>query len=205
MRLLGRSNSTNVKKVMWCAAELGLPIERIDLGGPFGGLDTSDFREKNPNGLIPCLEDGELILWESNTIVRYLVAEYGEGRLCSDSPANRARCDMWMDWVLSTLIGPFRDLYWNKVRATDDNRDAAAMARGLEDFSRHLTLVDGVLAERPWLSGESFGLGDIPLGCYAYAWFAMDIERPDLPHLSAWYERLCERPSYRQHVMMPLT
>lgn len=205
MRLLGRSNSTNVKKVMWCAAELGLPLERIDMGGPFGGLDSPDFREKNPNGLIPCLEDGELILWESNTIVRYLVAEYGEERLSSESPTSRARCDMWMDWVLSTLTAPFRDLYWNKVRATDSNRDEAAMEQGQKDLSRHLTLVDGVLAEHAWLSGESFGLADIPLGCYVYAWFGMDIERPELPHLSAWYERLCKRPGYQQHVMLPLT
>lgn len=204
MRLLGRKNSINVKKVMWCADELGIGLERVDMGGPFGGLDSPEYLAKNPNGLIPCLEDGELLLWESNTIVRYLVAEYGQGKLGSDAPASLARSEMWMDWALSTLANPFRALFLNKIRATDATRDEAAMEAGRAACAKHLVVLDNVLGRQPWLSGESFGVGDIPLGCYAYGWFGMDIERPELPHLAAWYERLAERPGFREHVMLPL-
>nr|WP_300311319.1 glutathione S-transferase [Halomonas sp.] len=205
MRLLGRNNSVNVKKVMWCAHELGLQLERADMGGPFGGLDSTEYQALNPNRLIPVLEDGELVVWESNAILRYLLATYGDGKLGSHSPASLARSDMWMDWVLSTLSGPFRDLFQNKVRKTEETRDHAAMARGLAVTGEKLAVVDHVLAEQEWLSGNEFAIGDIPMGCYAYGWFNMDIERPELPHLEAWYQRLTQRPGYQTHVMLPLT
>lgn len=205
MRLLGRSNSVNVKKVMWCAHELDISLERVDLGGPFGGVDTPEFRQRNPNGLIPVLEDGDLAIWESNAILRYLLATHGQGRLGSHDAISMARSDMWMDWVLSTLSVPFRELFLNKVRKTEETRDHEAMARGLVASGEKLAVVDTVLARQAWLSGEEFGIGDIPMGCYAYGWFNMDIERPELPHLQAWYERLTEREGYRTHVMLPLT
>ncbi|ALM53845.1 glutathione S-transferase family protein [Halomonas huangheensis] len=205
MRLLGRSNSVNVKKVMWCAQELGIALERVDMGGPFGGLDNDEFRARNPNALIPVLEDGELMVWESNAIVRYLVASKAPGSLATQNPASIARCDMWMDWALSTLSFPFRELFWNKVRMTEETRDHAAMARGLKITGEKLAVVDRVLSQQPWLSGDEFGIGDIPVGCYAYAWFNMDIERPELPHLHAWYERLTQREGYQAHVMLPVT
>lgn len=205
MRLLGRSNSVNVKKVMWCAHELDISLERVDLGGPFGGVDTPEFRQRNPNGLIPVLEDGDLAIWESNAILRYLLATRGQGRLGSHDATSMARSDMWMDWVLSTLSFPFRELFLNKVRKTEETRDHEAMARGLVASGEKLAVVDTVLARQAWLSGEEFGIGDIPMGCYAYGWFNMDIERPELPHLQAWYERLAEREGYRTHVMLPLT
>ncbi|WP_417328965.1 glutathione S-transferase family protein [Halomonas cupida] len=205
MRLLGRSNSVNVKKVMWCAHELDISLERVDLGGPFGGVDSPEFRQRNPNGLIPVLEDGDLTIWESNAILRYLLATRGQGRLGSQDAASMARSDMWLDWVLSTLSFPFRELFQNKVRKTEEARDHEAMARGLVASGEKLAVVDAVLARQVWLSGEEFGIGDIPMGCYAYGWFNMDIERPELPHLQAWYERLTEREGYRTHVMLPLT
>lgn len=205
MRLLGRSNSVNVKKIMWCADELDIDLQRVDLGGPFGGVDTPEFHCLNPNGLIPVLEDGDLVIWESNAILRYLLATHGQGRLGSQNPASMARSDMWMDWVLSTLSFPFRELFLNRVRKTEETRDHDAMARGLAASGEKLALVDGVLAQQNWLSGEEFAIGDIPMGCYAYGWFNMDIERPELPHLEAWYQRLTQREGYRRHVMLPLT
>lgn len=203
--LWGRTNSTNVKKALWALEELGLPYERREAGGAFGVVNDPEYRAKNPNGLVPLLEDGDCLLWESNAIVRYLAATHGVGTLWAEDPAERAIGDKWMDWTTSVIATPFRDLFWNMVRMTPETRDTAAMMRGLETCSTLFTRADAALADAPWLSGGSFRMGDIPLGCFAYAWFEMDIERPETPHLRAWYDRLLERPAYRKAVAIPLT
>lgn len=204
LKVWGRANSSNVKKVLWCADELGLEVERIDAGGEFGIVDDPDYRALNPNGLVPCLQDGALVLWESNAIVRYLMAQYGEEPLAAHDPARRAEADKWMDWATSTFAAPFRDVFWNTVRLSPDQRDNAIRDRGIGECTRLLSRVDYVLADQPWLSGESLGMGDIPLGCMMYAWFEMPIERQALVHLERWYQRLTERAAFQRQVMTPL-
>ena len=205
LKLWGRINSTNVKKALWCLEELKLPYTRIDAGGAFGVVGEADYVAKNPNQLVPCLEDGELVLWESNAIVRYLAAQYGEGVLWNADPVQRAQADKWMDWVTSSLAAPFRPVFWNIVRTAPEKRDMVAVQAALKECGNLLAIADRALAEQPYLSGENFGMGDIPLGCFAYAWFEMPIERPDLPHLRGWYERLQQRPAYQTSVVTPLT
>ncbi|MDG3577336.1 glutathione S-transferase [Rhizobium sp. YJ-22] len=205
LKIWGRTNSANVKKALWCAEELGLAYERIDAGGVFGVVDEPAFRALNANGLVPVLEDGDLVLWESNTIVRYLAAKYGAGHLRLDDPATQASAEKWMDWTLGTVVRPFSDVFWGLVRTSPAERDPAKIAAGLEACNRALAIADAALAHRPWLSGDNFGIGDIPLGVIIYGWFGMEIERAELPALKAWYERLTERPAYRKTVMIPLT
>lgn len=205
LKLWGRTNSTNVKKALWCLEELGVPYTRVDAGGVFGIVGEPAYAAKNPNRLVPCLEDGELVLWESNAIVRYLAAQYGEPALWNPDPRQRAEADKWMDWVTSTLAAPFRAVFWNLVRTPVEQRDMAAVEASLAKCSELLAIPDRILAAQPFLSGANLGMGDIPLGCYAYAWFEMPIERPELPHLQAWYQRLQERPAYQRAVMIELT
>jgi glutathione S-transferase len=205
LTIWGRSNSNNVKKVLWCAEEIGLPYEAIPAGGAFGLTADPAYRAMNPNGLVPTIRDGDFVLWESNAIVRYLAGRYADGTLAPESPTLRASADRWMDWTTSSFAAPFRDVFWGMVRTPPDQRDMAAIEAGRARCASLLAMVDQALAEQPYLSGPSFGMGDIPLGCFAYAWFAMPIERPDLPHLSAWYERLSARPAYRKAVMIPLS
>lgn len=205
LKIWGRTNSVNVKKVLWCAEELGIDYERVDAGGVYGVVNDAAYRQMNPNGLVPCIQDGDLVLWESNAIVRYLCAKHGQGTLYDEDPKQRAVEDKWMDWTTSTLVVPFRAVFWNLVRTPAGQRDEAAIAKGLEECSALLPRVDRVLADQPYLSGNRFGMGDIPLGCFAYGWFEMPIERPKLPNLEAWYQRLTQRSAYREHVMIPLT
>jgi len=205
LKLWGRINSTNVKKALWCLEELNVEYTRVDAGGAFGVVGEADYVAKNPNQLVPCLEDGELVLWESNAIVRYLAAQYGEGMLWQVDPAQRALADKWMDWVTSSLAAPFRTVFWNMVRTAPELRDMPAVHGATAECGRLLAIADRTLSEQPYLSGASFGMGDIPLGCFAYAWFEMPIERPDLPHLQAWYERLQQRAAYQTAVVTPLT
>ncbi|WP_445621819.1 glutathione binding-like protein [Kushneria sp. Sum13] len=137
--------------------------------------------------------------------MRYLMAQYGDEPLTAHDPARRAEADKWMDWATSTLTAPFRDVFLNAVRLPPDQRDKAIRDRGITECAMLLACVDAVLAGQPWLSGEALGMGDIPLGCMAYAWFEMPIERPTLVHLERWYQRLIERASYQRQVMTSLT
>ncbi|MDX3884766.1 MULTISPECIES: glutathione S-transferase family protein [Sphingomonas] len=202
LTIWGRPNSHNVKKVVWFAEEIGRPFVRLNIGGAFGITDS--YREMNPNALIPTIEDDGLVLWESNAILRYLAARYGEGTLWPADPAVRARGDKWMDWQFGYADAQ-RDAFLNLVRHSPEERDAAAIARSAEATATMMAILNQALADRPWLSGDNFGVGDVPMGVYAHSWFALDIERPAMPHVEDWYARLRERPGYAAHVMIPLT
>jgi glutathione S-transferase len=201
LTIWGRPNSHNVKKVLWIAEEIGLAYMRHDMGGQFGFTDA--YLAMNPNALIPTIEDEGLVLWESNAILRYLAARYAPS-LWPDHPAARAVGDKWMDWQFDYAAGQL-DAFFNLVRRPPEQRDADAIARSVEASAKRMAILDQALGERPWLSGPAFGIGDIPMGVYAHTWFALPIDRPDLPHLTDWYERLKIRPGYADHVMIPLT
>jgi len=205
LTIWGRKNSGNVRKALWAAEEVGVPYERRDAGGAFGVVNEPHYRAMNPNGLVPVIEDGDLVLWESSAIVRYLAAQYGDGVLYAQDPAQRAIGDKWMDWSTSVFAGAFRDLFWGIVRTPPEQRDEARIAAALQRCGELLAMPNEALASQPYLSGEQFGMGDIPLGAGIYAWFEMPIQRPDLPHLQAWYERLKQRPAYQTAVMTALT
>jgi glutathione S-transferase len=205
LKIWGRANSTNVKKVLWMVEELDLVYQRIDAGGAFGVVNDPAYRAMNPNGLVPVLEDGDVVLWESNTIVRYLASRYGDEGADQVGAIAQAQAEKWMDWATSSLALPFRDLFWGMVRTPEDQRDMAKINAARETVGKLLAVPDAALATQPYLSGDSLGVGDIPLGCFAYAWFEMPIERPDLPNLEAWYARLKGRRAYQHAVMTPLT
>lgn len=205
LKIWGRTNSTNVKKVLWAAEELGLDYSRVDAGGAFGVVNDASYRALNPNGLVPTLEDGDLVLWESNAIVRYLSAKYGADTFGPAETGARAQADKWMDWASSTLGQAYRDVFWNMVRTPPEKRDMAKVEAGVDATAKALTIPNAALERQPFLSGEACGIGDVPLGCVAYGWFEMPIERPAMPALESWYKRLMERPAYRKAVMIPLT
>lgn len=205
LRVLGRANSINVQKVMWCAAELGLEVERVDVGGAFGGNDQPGYLAKNPTGLVPTLEDGDLVLWESNTIVRYLCEAYGTAPWQPTDLATRYHAQQWMDFYLTQLHAQMTVIFWGLIRTPEDKRDMAAIDAAVERAAKWWTLVDKHVAERDYVTGDALTFGDIPLGCAAYRWHEMPIERPKLDHLKAYYDRLAGRPTYREHVMLPLT
>ncbi len=205
LKIWGRTNSANVKKVLWCADELGVKYERQDAGLQFGVVNEPWYRKMNPNGLVPTIEDNGLVLWESNTIVRYLAATHGAGTLWPADPGGRAASEKWMDWTLSTLHGPYRDVFWGLVRTPPEKRDMDQIEAARQKCSVLFGIVDAALEGKRFLNGEQLTIGDIPLGCFAYGWYVMPVERPAMKNLDAWYRRLGERPAYRRHVMLPLS
>jgi glutathione S-transferase len=205
LRIWGRSNSINVQKVLWCCEELDVSYHRVDVGGPFGGNREPEYLRLNPNGLVPTISDGGFVLWESNAIVRYLAARHGMGTLCPEDLAERADADRWMDWQLGTLWASFRAAFVGLIRTPPEKRDRANVARAIRKTAGNLDLLDAHLAGRDYVTGPSLTMADIPLGVTAYRWFTLDIERPAMPNLEAWYERLRARGPYRAIVMSPLS
>lgn len=204
LKVWGRPTSIHVQKVMWAIGELGLNVERVDVGGPFGGLDTPEYVALNPNRRIPTLEDGDVVLWESNAIVRYLAATYGAGHLLPRDPVERAIADQWMDWQQTTLLDDMRTVFWQLVRTPEAKRDAAAIATATTNLQELWSRLDRHLSTRRWVAENRFTMGDVPVGAMCHRYHALGVERVPLPHLEAWYERVRARDAFREHVTIPL-
>jgi glutathione S-transferase len=205
LKIWGRVNSINVQKAMWTVGELGLPHERIDAGMAFGKNREDWYLAMNPNGLVPTMDDDGLVLWESNTIARYLAAKHDAGGLWPSDPAMRARAEMWMDWQLTTLLGGMQPLFWQLIRTPPDKQDRAVIDKAEQDCLRLFAIVDQALADRPYLAGDRFTVGDIPVGAMTYRWYNLPAEHGDYRNLQRWYDSLQQRPAYQQHVMLPLS
>ncbi len=206
LRILGRKTSANVQKLLWLLAEMDLSCEREDYGGAFGGNRSAEFLRLNPNGVVPILLDGDTVIWESNTILRYIANRYGPTPLYPADAAARADCERWMDWQLGTLNLTMTPLYVTLIRTAADQRDAAALARLANQAGVLFTLLDNALVGRPFLAGDAFSLADIATGIFAYRWFTLDVERPvDTPRVEDWLAALSQRPGFRDHVMIGLS
>ncbi len=203
----GRNNSTNVKKVLWCLEEMELPYRSVALGGQYGGNQDADYLAMNPNGLIPCLRDdgSDLTLWESNTIVRYLSAQYGQATLWLSDATARAQAEKWMDWTLGLQGEPFRGVYLSLMRTPPERRDPALIERCTQTCDAAFGIVDNGLAQQIWLSGETCGIADIAFGPVAYALLNLEIAWTPRPHLQRWYQQLTARPAFKKIVMIPLS
>ncbi|GMG83465.1 glutathione S-transferase [Paralimibaculum aggregatum] len=200
--VLGRNTSSNVQTVMWALAELGLPHERHDMGGSFGGLDSADYTAMNPNRLIPVLRDGDVTLWESAAILRYLAAAYGDDGFWPE-PRRRAPLDMWAEWIKTTWTPVMQaGIFWALIRTPAAKRDAARLADLVARAKSLAGMLDQRIGAGPWMDGETFTFADIMCGHLLYRYYTLDFERAETPNLDAYYQRLTERPAYAEHVMI---
>jgi glutathione S-transferase len=204
LKIIGRRTSGNVMKPLWLADELGLEYEQIDVGGPFGGNDDPEYRAMNPMGLVPTLNDDGFVMWESNAITRYLAQKYGAGSLYPNDPHARATADTWMDWKLTAVNPMMRSIFWGFVRTKPEDRDMDDINAGIEQGKTLWAMLDRHLEGRQYIAGDELTMGDIPVGPQAFRWFELVEDRPSMPHLEAWYQRLTERPAFRKNCMNPL-
>ncbi|MBI1385309.1 MAG: glutathione S-transferase [Rhizobiales bacterium] len=204
IKVWGRATSINVQKVMWALGELELAYERIDVGGPFGGLDTEEMGRLNPNRLIPVIDDNGIVVWESNAIVRHFARAYGSGSLAPIAPGAFAAADQWMDWSITTI---YRDiivsLFLGLIRTPASERNMVAIEQAMQSAASRLAVLDGVLADRAFIAGDQLTVADIATGALMYRYYNLEIARPALPNVERWYGALAERPAYQQHVMIP--
>lgn len=203
LKVWGRKTSINVQKVMWTVAELGLAHERVDAGGPFGGLDTEEFGKLNPNRLVPVIDDNGFVLWESNAIVRYLSAVYGREKLAAADERQRALADQWMEWANSMLYADIiATCFLGLIRTPAQDRNVAAIEKAAKRAGERLAILDAQLAGRSYILGDQLTAADIGCGSLMYRYFTLDIARPRLGNVEAWYQRLTERKAYQDHVMI---
>ena len=203
LKLWGRTTSSNVMKVLWLLEELRLPYERIDAGGAFGRTDSPDYRSMNPLGLVPSLEDGETRLFESNAILRYLCNAYAPNTpLYPVAPAPRAQVESWMDFQQTAQSRPASTIFLGLVRTPPEKRDNAAIAAAVTELARVWTICAGqAQGKGGFLCGPALTLADIAFAPHLHRWFHMPIEnRPDVPGLRAWYDRMAPHEGFRRHV-----
>jgi glutathione S-transferase len=199
MKVLGRLTSINVRKVMWTAAQLDLDLEREDWGAGFRSPQEPAYLAMNPNGLIPVLIDGDFVLWESNSICRYIATKLGAAELLPDEPQARARVEQWMDWQAGELNNSWRTAFMALVRGQPATREA--VAQSVASWNRHMGLLDAQLAHTgAYVCGSGFTLADIVLGLSAQRWKNAPIERVELPAVQAWLQRLSARPGFAEFV-----
>jgi glutathione S-transferase len=207
LKIWGRANSVNVQKVLWCLAELDLSYERIDAGMAFGKNNEPAYLAMNPNGRVPTLVEGDFVLWESNSVMRYLAMAYGKGSpVYPEAPKRRAGVDRWLDWTLSTVQPVDRPVFWALVRTPPDKRDMAAIQRDVDAEAVVWRIVDAQLASRRFIEGDDFTLADIALGAYARRWLGVEgVSKPKLIHLDRWFAQFATRPGFQKFIAPPMS
>lgn len=205
LTIWGRISSINVQKVVWAAGEVGQPFERIDVGGKFGGTREPAYLAKNPNGQIPTLEDGEVVVWESNSIVRYLAARYGAGWIWEEDPARRAEADRWMDWMLSELQPAMTPAFWGLIRKSAGYTDQAVIDASIARAEAKLDILEAHLAGRSYLAGDRFGMADITVAPGAHRWLNMPVPLKPWPNIRRWYGQVSARPAAAPALPLPIS
>lgn len=200
LKVLGKASSINVRKVLWVCSELGLAVDNEAWGSGFADTRAPGFLALNPNALVPVLRDGELVLWESNTICRYLAQRYAPGRLLPEDAAGRARVEQWMDWQATELNNAWRYAFMALVRQSPAHQDPQAIEAGIAGWNRHMQILEGQLQRTgAWAAGDAFSLADVVLGLSTHRWLSTPMPHPALPAVQAYYERLCLRPAFMLH------
>jgi len=207
LKIWGRANSVNVQKVLWCLAELELAYERIDAGMAFGRNHDPDYLAMNPNGRVPTLVDGDFVLWESNSVMRYLAMAYGKGsKIYPEGARRRAGVDRWLDWTLSTVQPVDRPVFWSLVRTPPAQRDMVAIQKDVDAEAVVWKIADAQLASRRFVEGDDFTLADIAIGAYARRWLGVEgVSKPRLPNLDRWFAQFAERPGFQKFIAPPMS
>jgi glutathione S-transferase len=202
IRIWGRNTSSNVQKAMWAVGELGLAHERIDIGGSFGKNNEPKYLAMNPNGLVPTLEEDDgFLLWESNSIVRYLAGKHDRsGVLEPRDPKQRALASQWMDWQLSVLGPAIGPAFWGLIRTPEEKRDHAAIKASQEKTTKSMAMLDAQLGKTAFVAGPDFSYGDIPVGIMCYRFIQLVPNRPPMPNLDRWYAVISGRKAFQDHV-----
>jgi glutathione S-transferase len=203
----GRANSVNVQKVLWCLTELDLAFERIDAGMQFGRTREADYLAMNPNSRIPTLVDGDYVLWESNSIMRYLCLAYRQDTpIYPHAAKRRAGVDRWLDWTLSTLQPADRPVFWGIVRTAPAERDMVQIQKDANAAAEVWRILDQQLATRRFVEGDDFTIADIALSAYARRWLGVEgIARPTLSNLNRWFAEFASRPGFEMYVAPPMS
>ena len=216
LTIWGRPTSARTQKVLWALAETGIEFEMILASGtmgpngsvdkgnePYGVVDTTEYLAMNPNGTVPTIKDGDFTLWESNSVIQYLAMKYAPEPLFGDDLETFASASRWMDWEGNMFLPHQHTLVMHLVRLPPEERDPAQVEGARQALLRPLKIIDSQLAKTSFISGERFTMGDIPIGIRVHRWFLFDLETPDFPNLTRWFEVIRQRPGFLEHIADP--
>jgi glutathione S-transferase len=207
LTIWGRANSVNVQKVLWCLTELDVAYQRVDAGMQFGRNTEGDYLAMNPNGRVPTLVEGDFVLWESNSIMRYLGMVHGKGSpIYPETPRRRAAVDRWLDWTLSTVQPVDRPVFWAMIRTPPEQRDMFAIQKDVDAEALVWQIANRHLSTNRFFEGDDFTLADIAIGAFARRWLGIEgVTKPSLPHLNRWFAQLAGRPGFDRFVAVPMS
>jgi glutathione S-transferase len=209
LKLWGRSTSSNVQKVRWLCGEMGVAYEQTEVGGAFGRTREPFYLAMNPMALVPTLDDDGFTLFESNSILRYVASKHGAIDWYPGALRERADCERWLDWSLSALAPAITPSFWGLIRTAAEQRDRKAILASAQHTAQMFEIIDARLRDRAFLGGNRPTLADIPAGIQAHRWLNLPFElvgyqRPELPGVRAWYDRLAQRRAFQDTVMIPM-
>jgi glutathione S-transferase len=196
LRVLGRATSGNVQKVIFLLEELGLSYRREDYGRQFNNTADAGYLSLNPNGKVPTLIDGDAVIWESNTILRYVAAKNNETRLYPTDFAARSQVERWMDWQLGALNPSYLGVFKEAKKPAGER--AASWDADSKDLAAQLSILEKGTTGRPFLAGDSLTLADICLAPIVHRCLEFPIELPALPGIRAWREKVAGRPAFKK-------
>ena len=200
LRILGKSNSINVRKILWLCSELSLDYELEEWGREESDLNKPEFLELNPNGLVPVIVDNDFVLWESNSIRRYLASSEKRLDLLPQEPKTKASVEKWMDWQATELNNSWRYSFMSLVRKDSAYSDLTMINSSAKAWNKNMELLNSQLNKSgKFVVGVDFTLADIVLGLATHRWLSTPIERPNLPAVQAYYQQLCQRDGFIQH------
>lgn len=216
LKLWGRPTSGRTQKVLWTLAEIGLPFELILASGvmgakghvskgntPFGLVETAQYRAMNPNGRVPTIDDDGFVLWESNSIVRYLAMQYAPELLYGSDVRTFASASRWLDWENNELLPPQHDMVMHLIRLPEEKRDPHQLEHARLEFIERLAIMEEWLARTRYMCGERFTYGDIAPGLRVHRWRLFDLESPAFPNVDRWYKEITSRPAFHVWTAQP--
>jgi glutathione S-transferase len=216
LTIWGRPTSARTQKVLWALAETDIEFEMILASGtmgpegsvdkgnaPYGIVDTPEYRAMNPNGTVPTIKDGAFTLWESNSIIQYLAMKYAPDAMYGDDLETFASASRWMDWEGNVFLPHQHTLVMHLVRLPPEDRDPAEVEGARQALLGPLRIIEDQLAQTPYIAGDRFTMGDIPVGMRVHRWFLFDLETPDLPNMRRWYDVIRQRPAFLEHIADP--
>lgn len=203
LKIWGRASAYNVQKVLWFIDELGINYEHIDIGSVIGELESEEFLAMNPHGRIPVIQDNNLYVWESNTIIRYLAATFGKDSYWVADSAERTLVDRWVDWELASSQPDFISFFWAYYRTPEYKRDIVKIEYYKKRCEKNFSILNSQLLINRYVAGSEFSIADIALGTALFRYFNMDIEVVVLPNIYNWYQRLCDRSAFQKNICIP--
>jgi glutathione S-transferase len=216
LKLWGRPTSGRTQKVLWTLAEIDLPFDLVLASGvmgpgghvskgnkPFGLVDTQQYRAMNPNGRVPTIDDDGFVLWESNSIVRYLAMQYAPELLYGNDIRTFASASRWLDWENNELLPPQHEMAMHLIRLPEDKRDAQALEKARADFVKRLSIMEEQLSRTRYMCGERFTYGDIAVGLRVHRWRLFALECPSFPNIDRWYKEIVARPAFNVWTAAP--